>query len=737
MTRRNIGRALLPILLLAGALLLFYRADITNAHGVGGNDGLGFITVMMAYRGLADFSLWQPWHAGGFPTLANPLYCINMLASTLLNQGPNILLHINLFFITMVIACALCAYCCFRRYGMGRPAACIGAFSLGASTPLVVLANYARLSGLLATAMAFIILACLAGPRMTRARHLAVGLCLAASLALIGHYALVIPGLFVLPHLRVRRILPLAGATAAGCAALAFLLVPLLSYQLGGAMRAEPIDFSPLHLNTVLNLLLPLDTSSYDVLKQKCFPFASLFILPGLALYLGAPGVRERLRRDAHMHWVLLASGLLILATCSSFTPLMQLYERVPIVSAIRHGSVYSHACMITLCFLAARGYDCTGKAPAIRVIAVAVALPACLLLATAMFNDIPARFLLNIGKWLAVSLLLLSALLVFQRRAWPLAAWAAVPLALNLFAVPSATGMNTLYARKNIRNELTGIVDQAQLGLLAGDQGYFKLLSQHINLPATRLADRPNHAGAAMYFLPAHREMLRHLTGAMSGAGRPQWALRGDCETYPAWLLDMLGIKYVECAKAPGPGMEPVQRLRGGGRLYRRLGWEVPVRFFDSWRVASGVLATETVARAWRDGTVLLDTDPDAPRPGPLRCSLDGYDIGTDRLAFEVTANKPVVLVIPEYQARGWRAEVNGEPAPCLTAYGMLRAVAVGAGKSRVVFVFRPLAESMGAWLSGAAWLVMAAWAIHSWTKHAAGTRQDGRDAAPADAQE
>ncbi len=71
---------------------------------------------------------------------------------------------------------------------------------------------------------------------------------------------------------------------------------------------------------------------------------------------------------------------------------------------------------------------------------------------------------------------------------------------------------------------------------------------------------------------------------------------------------------------------------------------------------------------------------------------------LGTDRLEIEVESESPGSLVVRDGWAPGWRAEVNGEPAPVRRADGRHRAVAVPAGRSIVDMRYRPpgLASSL-----------------------------------------
>lgn len=89
------------------------------------------------------------------------------------------------------------------------------------------------------------------------------------------------------------------------------------------------------------------------------------------------------------------------------------------------------------------------------------------------------------------------------------------------------------------------------------------------------------------------------------------------------------------------------------------------------------------------REHTVLLETDPvpapDAGTTGEARVTA----FAANRVGVEVTSSAPGLLVLAEAYHSGWRARVNGQPAPVWPADGILRAVPVPAGASRVELQF------------------------------------------------
>ncbi len=78
------------------------------------------------------------------------------------------------------------------------------------------------------------------------------------------------------------------------------------------------------------------------------------------------------------------------------------------------------------------------------------------------------------------------------------------------------------------------------------------------------------------------------------------------------------------------------------------------------------------------------------------------------ERVAIEVDADAPGYLVLADAWYPGWEATVDGEPSPIHRADVLFRAVAVDAGRHRVVFTFRPASLRVGAVISLAGLVVL-----------------------------
>ncbi|HLN58758.1 MAG TPA: YfhO family protein [Thermoanaerobaculia bacterium] len=126
-----------------------------------------------------------------------------------------------------------------------------------------------------------------------------------------------------------------------------------------------------------------------------------------------------------------------------------------------------------------------------------------------------------------------------------------------------------------------------------------------------------------------------------------------------------------------------------------------------------SGYRIETDPARAWDRAArreldwsreVFLGREPD-PRPAPGgKGSFVIARIAEDlpeRVAADINSGTAGILVLADLDYPGWKASVDGRPAPILSADGYLRAVALPAGSHRVVFRYRPVSFYAGAALS------------------------------------
>ena len=130
--------------------------------------------------------------------------------------------------------------------------------------------------------------------------------------------------------------------------------------------------------------------------------------------------------------------------------------------------------------------------------------------------------------------------------------------------------------------------------------------------------------------------------------------------------------------------------------------------RLMDAWQTVSALPGgddvesfLDAVATGRHDPTtaVVLDRTPD-PLPeravAPLPLPVFVRD-GLNEVVLAVDAPRPVLLLLADPWAAGWRVEVDGRPADLLRADLSLRAVALPAGAQEVRFFYRDPAVSRG----------------------------------------
>ncbi|MFQ5576545.1 MAG: YfhO family protein, partial [Anaerolineae bacterium] len=182
------------------------------------------------------------------------------------------------------------------------------------------------------------------------------------------------------------------------------------------------------------------------------------------------------------------------------------------------------------------------------------------------------------------------------------------------------------------------------------------------------------------------------------------------------------LGVKYIIAGKggAPADGdIVPVFNADPGINIYLNRG-ALPRALF----VSQAIFAPSHQA-AWEAlkspqfnpaATVILEDVPPAwavngPADGDAR--LEWLDYTLHHVSVAVAAGGPGYLVLSDAYFPGWRATVDGRPAPLYRANYAFRAVPVPAGEHVVAFNFKPVSWVIGLALSGLtlAGLAFAAW--------------------------
>ena len=231
----------------------------------------------------------------------------------------------------------------------------------------------------------------------------------------------------------------------------------------------------------------------------------------------------------------------------------------------------------------------------------------------------------------------------------------------------------------------------------------YLKYLQVHANNLWLEQRKRAVHTITA-YFPKALTYSLIYLNPQQDiSMPRPHWLRRSDCDAFDPVALDLLGVKYVICARAPLTSSNwQVVAAQGGQTLYRRVNYDGGIRLYCRWREVSAespLRARDTVLQAFRDGVALVSAedadgmptpDPDCQSAAQPISAVDLLEDRPGRMVLSVTAERAGILVIPDNYAPGWRAWINGKEARTLKVYHAYLGVGVEPGRNTIQFVFR-----------------------------------------------
>jgi hypothetical protein len=177
--------------------------------------------------------------------------------------------------------------------------------------------------------------------------------------------------------------------------------------------------------------------------------------------------------------------------------------------------------------------------------------------------------------------------------------------------------------------------------------------------------------------------------------------------------LIDLLGVRYVISARAlEHPKLALVRdgpaRVYENRRAMPRAFMVYRTRILESERDVEAALAApdfdpRAVALFDRDGVVAA---------GPVDPAGEAtvVEYRPERVVVEVSTAHDGVLVLADAWFPGWEASVDGRPAGLRRADLLLRAVAVPAGRHRVVVRYAPRSVALGAAISGVGVAVLAA---------------------------
>lgn len=190
--------------------------------------------------------------------------------------------------------------------------------------------------------------------------------------------------------------------------------------------------------------------------------------------------------------------------------------------------------------------------------------------------------------------------------------------------------------------------------------------------------------------------------------------------------LLDLMGVRFLVIAEGrEGEQIDPAVaaelrplRRDGGIALYenpralpRAFVAETVRVVGDEDALLARMAGADLRREAFVEEAVALPP-AGAPAPGgAAQVAITAYGAGA--VSLEVDAPRPGLLVLTDQDYPGWRASVDGAPAPIHRADYLFRGIPIAAGRHRVELVYRPASLAVGAAGSAVALLAIAALAL------------------------
>ncbi|HJS58321.1 MAG TPA: YfhO family protein [Vicinamibacteria bacterium] len=705
--------------------------------------------------------LWNPYVSFGLPMLADPSYQV-AYPPTWLNLVLGPVTYYKCYVVAHALWAGVGLYLLLRRLGLGWPASFSGAMTWIASGPfLVVVSHTHHFAGTAWIPWVLVALdAALEHASLNRAFMLGV---VAAAQVLAGSGDLCLMTAFLgagwiaaramnrsdAPRPRwssAARSLGIAAAVAAGLSAIQWL--PTLSILRSG-FRLEMQDLGrlywSLHPASLIDFLVPrlvADLPVSDAARAALFesrePLFADHYVGAAALALVATGLftcRGLLRNYAALG---LATALIL--SLGGHTPVYPALMRVTPLGMLRFPSKYVIAVGFLWALLVALGADAALRAVTSRRAsraAAAVALALALLAGgavawlmghpdglsnllapaasgTTAVSEATARLAKTCGVLAVAGWLVWLAPGV--RRGAAVARGALVVLALGDVAlagrrVNTAAPAELLTSRPQVA-QLVPEGSRLYVSLAHKDewlkldrkpQGWDSSWAMALGwlqlvLPPTgaRFGLNGSYDGDFTGLAPP---LLSNLTLILSQAGGSPLGLR---------LLRMAGVDYVVApGSTPWPVLQPVTEvpsvLSGPVRLFRVPGSfpEAVVRGQARWAGEPASVNLLADAAFDPDREVILAGSGVEGGVADFVGQVRELSRRADRLELEVETSHRGYLVVLRTHDAGWRAFVDGAPAPLLRANVLFQGVVVPAGRHVVHLTYRPQAVLWGAGLS------------------------------------
>ncbi len=696
---------------------------------------------------------WLPYAFSGHPQIADPqamIFSPPFLALALLSGSPSIW-AVDATLLAMIAASGLMLMAWFMDRGWHWAGGLVAAlaFCYGASMAWRI----QHIGQVLSLAYLPFALFCLDRALARGSIVYGAGAGLAAGFMLLGRDQVALLSVYLLAAYAVWRILSQADAAvsvrkallpgiAGGIACVALIAIPLLlTAQLAAESNRPSIDYAgaargSLHPALLLTLVFPnlygAAARMEDYWGPPSFAWAGtdLFVAQNMGvMYLGALplilvafiGLRGDLwNRD--IRFFTLAAAVMLLYALGKYTPFFQaIYSVIPGIKLYRRPADATFLVGALGAILAGYAVDRLVRAPESPRGAnpKRVLILSCAFLAACVIAYLLAVMIGRTGSLLkplpmgifffglaAVALMLLSPTMAAHPRrvAVLFAALLSLDLALNN-GPSSSTALPVRYyevLEPRTKNETIAFLKNHQVRD-ATRRDRIELAGLGFHWPNASITHRLENT---LGYNPIRLQLYSAAVGAEDHVGLPdQRKFAALFPSYRSPLANLLGLRFI----ATGAPIETMDKTLKEGDL-PVVAHTADGFIYENTKALDRVLfATKAVPadfeKMLKDGqwpavdlndTVLLPPSVAkfAPEAGSGRTRI--VDYANTRIELEVESDKGGWSILNDLWHPWWFAELDGEPVPILRANVLFRAVAVPAGRHRIVYEFRPLAGAL-----------------------------------------
>lgn len=731
------GLSDIRILLLGWAYTCCFYANqlFTNASTPGG-DGIRVLGYAESARASNYFlPLWNPFSAGGHPSLADPDWLFYRLLSPLLNILPRDLYNLNfnlvllfaLLLLTTVIfylACsinikkgyAVMAACLFVCSGLGWDS-----FQWGRIITIIILSSGLALLPLYKS-------------WLYKQGNLALLLLLLSSVSLLiisGYYILMFYGFWFAfavgcnlklnkkpsnaLFLSAKHLISFGIVTILASAAF---LLPLIDSQFNSLVSTQGSGkiYQSTSLSSLSNIFIPGHTIQDR--GVSLFPHVSFILVPCLILALLHRSFSISLELKAVMIigviYLMLGVGFGLPADVFN-----RFYSNIPIINLIRWGNVYIQFALLALilsCVAVVNSVDLSNLSLKSKIVVFCSPL---LLIVVFIAKDIQA-----LNQNLSFYIPAIISWAIFAAAALLLSFYKSVLVKKLGLIMIIGMGVHLLSPKDFFfKNEVVAVVKRTP-NITAWPE-LTKLYSENIKgvrqycpgnffCPLNGSPLIPGVVSFSMYFSAENHTYLEALTNKGIDEKRPHWVGRTPCSILDPVALEMASVRYIFCRGKHKPGSSSwVLKKSAESNKYNQNRrnekvslWENPTiiypakLFYSQSQKASHDLSPEQMNSLWERGIISLEEGVTTLELTLLNntedaISLDKWD--EENIVLTISNNSDAILFLSTFFDKGWQATINSKETKIHRAFGSFQAIKLSAGENRIHMQYKPKSWFVG----------------------------------------